>query len=402
MISVKTAEELILKHTTESNTDSIYIENLQEEVLREPLIADRSYPPFNRVAMDGIAISTSAWEKGIRTFNIENCQKAGEPQKTLKNESNCLEVMTGAVLPKGCNAVIRYEDIQIENQNATVNADIAISNLLNVHKEGSDYKKGDLLVSSHTLMSAPHWSIAASIGKETVKISQRPTISIISTGDELVVVGETPQSHQVRISNSYTLLSSLRSNGFNKVTLSHIKDDPKEILSQLKIHLENSDIVILSGGVSMGKYDFIPQCLSDLKVKEIFHKVKQKPGKPLWFGITTHNKLVFGLPGNPVSSLICLHRYVLPALWKQMGQSQSGNNHFAALEEEIIFKKNMTYFLPVKVRHTNKGQLLAKPIRSNGSGDFASLIESDGFLELTEEQEVFPSGSAHPLYLWRM
>jgi|MDTC01.2.fsa_nt_gb molybdopterin molybdotransferase len=402
MISVTKADELIRKHTIERQSDYLNIERLRQEVLIEPLVADRNYPPFDRVAMDGIAFSLSAWKKGLRSFTIEDHQKAGEPQKSLKKESGCLEVMTGAVLPQGCDVVIRYEDTQIKNQTATIESTLNISKMQNIHREGVDYQKNDVLVSKKTLMSSPHWSIAASIGKTDLKISKRPKIAIISTGDELVDIAKTPKLHQIRLSNAYTLLSSLRLNGFNDVTLSHIKDDPKEIHTNLKTNIETHDITILSGGVSMGKFDFIPKSLSDLKVKEIFHKIKQRPGKPLWFGVTENKKMVFGLPGNPVSALICFHRYVLPALWSSLGITNDNSHQqpFAILEKEIVFKKPLTYFLPVKIRYDKKGQTLAEPIQSNGSGDFCSLIKSDGFLELNENQEQFQTGQAFPLYFW--
>ncbi len=403
MISVKEAQDLIIKHTLVRPKCTVDIKDLSEEVLHEPLIADRCYPPFNRVAMDGIAISTAAWDNGQRAFPVSGCQKAGEKQKTLTDPEACIEVMTGAPLPTGTNCVIRYEDTQIKNQVATVIPDIKVSDMKNVHLKGLDYNEGDELVPKGTLMFSPEWSITASVGKARLKIAQRPKIAVVSTGDELVDVDKKPLDFQIRRSNSYALLSSLKSHGFNTVTLEHLDDNKEDILTGLQSVLEQNDVVILSGGVSMGKFDFIPQCLADLKVNQIFHKVRQKPGKPLWFGVTEDNKSVFGLPGNPVSAITCLHRYVLPALWHSLGLEITKNEPkaHAVLTEDIIFKKNLSYFLPVKTEISTAGVVQATPVRSNGSGDFSSLIKSTGFLELPEADTVFKKGTAHPLYLWK-
>lgn len=150
----------------------------------------------------------------------------------------------------------------------------------------------------------------------------------------------------------------------------------------------------------MGKYDFIPAALRDLQVRQVFHKVKQKPGKPFWFGVSTENKPVFALPGNPVSSLICLHRYVLPALDQAVGMPQR-DREYAVLQQEVVFKKQLSLFQPIKLGFSQQGQILAEPVRGNGSGDFSSLALSDGFLEFPDNRETFSTGEAFPLYRWR-
>lgn len=403
MISVHEAENLIFQYINKTSHISINIESLRSEVLSEPLIADRDYPAFNRVAMDGIAISTASWNSGQRDFFIEGCQRAGEEQKVLNDKSHCIEVMTGATLPRGTNCVIRYEDIEITDHKAMVNSDTDISDMKNVHTKGLDYKQGDVLVKSNTMMSSPHWSIAASIGKSNLKVARRPKIAVVSTGDELVSVSEVPTDFQIRRSNVYSLLSSLRTYGFNDVVLMHLKDNVEDIHRELGNIISENDVVILSGGVSMGKFDFVPKCLADLKVKQIFHKVRQKPGKPLWFGVTEDQKSVFGLPGNPVSAAVCLHRYVIPSLLGSLGLAKDTvlNKSYAVLKERVLFKKELTYFLPVETFSSEDGALIACPIKSNGSGDFSSLNKSSGFLELPQNREVFEKGETFPIYFWR-
>ena len=390
---------MIFENVEVSGTTSLPLENLRTEVLRESFVADRPYPPFHRVAMDGVAISLSAWEKGMRSFRILGCQKAGAPQENLAQQECCLEVMTGSVLPEGCDAVIRYEDIQIENGLAHIRADLSVESGMNVHGEGSDYQKGNVLLKSGCVLRSPGWAVGASIGQTSVEVSRRPKIALVSTGDELVPVSESPKAHQIRQSNSYAFLSALRVFGFEDVRIFHVVDEPKEIIKTLEMILSEFGVLVLSGGVSMGRYDFIPRALADLHVKEIFHKVRQKPGKPLWFGKGKDKQLVFGLPGNPVSSLICLYRYVLPALRKSLGLV-SEQRPFAVLEKDIQIKNNLTYFQPVQIRYGTDGRIYAWPVDSNGSGDFASLSLSAGFVELPEGPRVCQKNEAFPLYLW--
>jgi len=401
MISVKEAEELILGHCSRSDSTIVDIQNIQGEVVRQPIVADRDYPPFNRVAMDGIAISYSRWKEGRLKYHIENCQKAGEPQKILKNADSCIEVMTGATLPKETNTVIRYEDVNIAEGSASIDGSLDLKKMQNIHQQGTDCSKGDVIDNGCRILNAPYSAILAAVGSSKVQVSLRPVISVISTGDELVGVSDTPSDFQIRQSNSDALMSSLRANGFNNIRNYHLHDDEDEILSSLGGILDSSDVIIISGGVSKGKFDFIPGALVNLGVQELFHKVKQRPGKPLWFGIAKENKMVFGLPGNPNSSLICLHRYVLPSLWKSLGIDLAELRPYAVLEEDYKFEKDLTCFLPVKVTYSNDGTTTAKPITLSGSGDFTSLARSTGFIELDENASHFEKGQAFPLYLWR-
>ena len=400
LVSVEQAQNLIFDNLPEAEVSHIDIESLSEQVLREDLYADRDYPPFHRVAMDGIALNFDSWESGQRRFPVQAIQRAGEPALALKSKEHCIEVMTGAALPEGCDMVIRYEDTTIEDGVASVAGLSSANRMHNIHLRGEDYRMGDLLLRSGAVMNATHWAVAASIGKVKTAISKRPSVCVASTGHELVGVGDIPLSHQIRRSNSYALIASLRENGFNDIGRIHLADRKDEIFSGLKKVLKQNRVLILSGGVSMGKFDFIPEVLSDLGVKKVFHKVAQKPGKPIWFGKGQDGQLVFGLPGNPVSALVCLHRYVLPALWKMAGADPREEAH-AELEEEVSFKKDLTYFLPVKLRYGKDGKTYARPVLTSGSGDFAAIARSDGFIELPSSQQVFSIGKAFPVYPWR-
>jgi molybdopterin molybdotransferase len=402
MISVAEAQELILSHSKKGAREWLEISELRDEVLRMPLIADRCHPPFDRVAMDGVAIKKSAWDLGTRQFMVTGCQRAGEPQKELQDPESCLLVMTGAPLPKGADCVIRYEDCLLENDRAQIDSGLKFSHYQNVHRRAIDYAKGETLVREFALLGSPHWSVAATLGTSRVEISRRPRIAVVSTGDELVNVHETPHDHQIRSSNAFGILSSLKAYGFTRVTIDLVQDDEAKLARHFQKRLDDHDFLIVSGGVSHGKFDYVPKVLADLKIKKVFHEVRQKPGKPLWFGVSSAGKQVFGLPGNPVATMVCLHRFVLPALWRYLGlESMAQNRLYGVLTEDVEYKKELTYFLPVKAHVSQEGVVSSRPIYGNGSGDFSALLGSSGFVELPSDQTRFRKGYAFPLYLWR-
>ncbi len=402
LISVNRAQKMIEESLETFPSMDLSLEETQGQVTREDFYSDRNLPPFNRVCMDGIALSFDTWKSGQRKFSIEAFQGAGAPQKQLVNQSACIEVMTGAVLPDGCDCVVRFEDLELAPGQAQIEEQVELERMQNVHKEGSDFSLGDCLLSAGSKIKAPQQAIAASIGKATVKVSRTPKIAVISTGDELVPVSEVPKAYQIRRSNSYALLSSLKSCGFNEVTLFHLLDDKTEMLIALKSIIEQHDCIILTGGVSKGKLDFVPEVLRELGVSEVFHGVKQRPGKPLFFGVGKQKQLVFGLPGNPVSTLICAHRYVLPALKRAQGNNKSKIETLphGILTHPVHFNPDLTFFVPVKVVYTIDGKIEATSILTNGSGDFASLADTDAFIELPETKKCFAAGEAYPLRFW--
>jgi molybdopterin molybdotransferase len=398
MISVEEAQELILNHTSVLKTEKIKVDDSIGRVLRQNILADRNQPPFNRVAMDGIAINTKSLSNKNLEYRIEGIQAAGSEIKTLNNLENCLEAMTGAVLPNNTDAIIRYEDLKIEKGKASIVEDLTISKMKNVHIEGADHKKGDILLKPYTKITSNHMAVLASCGVLNVEVSANPKIAIISTGSELVDIDKDPLPHQIRKSNAYTLKAELQMHGFTRVKLFHFTDDMSETLNGLKSVLNEFSTVILSGGVSMGKYDYVPSALTELKVKKIFHKIKQKPGKPFWFGKGEDEQSVFALPGNPVSCLVCLRRYVLPALYKSIGL-QIENESKVIISESYKKNKKFTHFIPVKLQNIN-AMLYASPISTNGSGDYFSLSDSDGFISFDEDRLEFNRGELVSYYKW--
>jgi molybdopterin molybdotransferase len=367
-------------------------------VLRENIYAERDQPPFDRVAMDGIALATPL-PAGPRTLRVQATQAAGDPPLTLAGARHCIEVMTGAVLPQGCDCVVPIEDLTVADGMATLAATARVEPWRNIHRRGSDTRQGTLLIAAGVKLRAPEVAIAASAGMARIRVSSQPMLAVISTGNELVEPGEPVLAHQIRRSNAYAIVSALREHGFQRVADDHLRDDPDELRARLRFHLDTHDVLVLSGGVSAGRFDLVPRILTELGVRTIFHKVAQRPGKPLWFGVGPAGAAVFGLPGNPVSTLVCFTRYVLPALLGSLGHSAVAAERIA-LGAPVTVTAPLTHFLPVRLEQDDWGRSWALPAPTNGSGDFTALAGTEGFVELPPGPNTYPKGHVTRFYRW--
>jgi molybdopterin molybdotransferase len=395
MISVEQALQTVLNTSQDFGVEEIPFLKSLGRILKEEIFADRDFPPFDRVSMDGIVIDFAAFKNGQRAFKIEGIQAAGSEQIVLQNTENCIEVMTGAVLPNNSNAVIRYEDVTIDNGVATINI-AAVNDGQNIHKKGKDGKSGALLISENTLISAAEIGVLATVGKSFVKVAKQPKIMIVSTGDELVAVAKTPLAHQIRRSNVFTLVSLLERLQIPSET-AHITDDKPILKSKIAVYLKVYDVLLFSGAVSKGKYDFLPEVFEELGVEKGFHTVAQRPGKPFWFG-QTNTCSIFGFPGNPISTFVNCLAYFYPWYYKSIGIETKEET--VILGEDVNFKPNLVYFLQVKLV-SEKGQLIAHPITGNGSGDLASLVKADAFIQLPSGTVEFKKGAVYPIIKYR-
>lgn len=395
MVSIEKALAMVLNTTQDFGVERIPFTKTFGRILKEAIVADRDFPPFNRVTMDGIAIDYSSFEKGQKTFFIEGIQAAGSAERTLQNQKHCIEVMTGAMLPKNTNTVIRYEDLVIEHGKATLAIDSVMASQ-NIHPQGKDRQKGCLLIPKNTQISAAEIGILATVGKTSVQVAKNPKVMIVSTGNELVDVHEDPLAYQIRKSNVYTVLSLLNKLNINAET-SHLNDDKEILKTTIKTYLDSYDVLLFSGAVSKGKYDFLPEIFEELGVQKQFHKVAQRPGKPFFFGTTTRCR-IFAFPGNPVATFVNCMVYFMPWYCKSMGIKKEIET--AILGEEFIFKPDLVYFLSVRLE--NKfGHLVAFPIQGNGSGDLANLANADGFIEMPKAQQIFKKGAVFPVFRYR-
>jgi molybdopterin molybdotransferase len=307
--------------------------------------------------------------------------------------------MTGAALPEGADCVIPYEDTQREGALVTVNADASAAPGNAIHGRGTDHRSGEVILSAGTKLTGREIALAAACGHAVLTVTQQPKIAVIATGDELVEVGMPVAAHQIRRSNDYALRAALIAAGYPNVARFHLRDVPHEIEHLLWHIVAEYDIVILMGGVSKGRFDHLPAELERQDVKKRFHGIAQRPGKPMWFGVSARHTLVFALPGNPVSCYTCLHRYVLPALEQAMGATPTPRARIA-LAAPVTFKPKLAYLLPVRLSSGPRAELLGTPVPTNTSGDFASLVGTDGFVELPAEDSDFAAGTIAPLWRW--
>lgn len=398
MISPAEAEAQIRAHAVLLPATSLPLTELVGATLRERVIAAFDQPPFDRITMDGIAFAFTAYQQGRRAFRIAATQAAGAPPVSLRNSEHCIEVMTGAMLPAGCDCVVPVEKISVVDGVARLAPDAAPESRWNIHARGTDSRGGDELLQPGIQLGPAEVAVLAANGRTHASVSRAPRIAVISTGDELVEPGKPLAQWQIHRSNVYAVMAALQRRGFPQPTLDHLPDDPPILRERLGAHLQAHDVLILSGGVSMGRFDYVPQVLAELGVRVVFHKVAQRPGKPLWFGVGQAGQTVYALPGNPVSTLVCLARYAFAGLETSLGTVRRPPEPIA-LAEPFEVKPALALFLPVRIAFESGGrQAVLKPTR--GSGDFTSLIGTDGFVELPPGPVTVAAGTPIALYSW--
>ncbi|MEZ5565227.1 MAG: molybdopterin molybdotransferase MoeA [Gammaproteobacteria bacterium] len=398
-VTVAEAESLILGNLKDWGTQRVPLAAAGGEILRETLVTERDQPPFDRVTMDGVAIRYSAFAAGRHTFALVGTQGAGGQPIPVPDDRSCVAIMTGAALPPGTDSVVPVERLVRDGQQITIHAGYQPQAGQFVHRQGSDHGRGAVVLVPGCRLGPTEMAVLTTTGNLEVEVARRPQITVASTGDELVDVGLPMTATQIRSSNDRAIAAALATRGFSACRRRHLPDDRAVLEHELAELLATQDVLILSGGVSMGEFDFVPTVLADLGVRVIFHKVLQKPGLPLWFGVSPDGKPVFALPGNPVSSLVCLVRYVAPALLAALGATPSPPER-VRLGTPLHFEPAMTWFVPTVLHYEDDGQCLAMPRPPNTSGDFISLGGTDGFIELPADRVDFPAGFPARFFRW--
>lgn len=398
MLTTDEARESILSSMPAFATEMRPLDQANGQVLRQTVRAERDQPPFDRVMMDGIALRFADFASGTRQFPVQALQAAGDEALVLQS-GQCIEIMTGACLPQNADCIIPVERISAEDGVAVVEEDYAAESGRFIHARASDHAIGAHLLTPGKRVSPLDIAVIASCGLTEIETSRRPVIRVISTGNELVPAGKPIEPHQIRLSNGPAIQAMLRTRGYADCDHDHLIDDLEVLRDRIADHLDIADILILSGGVSMGKADYVPEVLATLGVKMVFHKVSQRPGKPMWFGLGSNGQVVFALPGNPVSALVCCRQYVLPAL-EAASALTATPPEFASLATDVRFEPDLTCFQPVRVLSNAAGQSLAMPVKTNTSGDFTALSATDGYVELAKETSFFPAGTSVFLHRW--
>lgn len=386
MISIDEAYSKVLDSSRSYGVEEVTLMMAHGRILNETVFADRDFPPFNRATKDGIAICSKGLQSGNQ-FQVIGIIAAGTPQLVLENATHCFEIMTGAVMPAHADTVVMYEDITITDGVATLHK--TPNKGADIHYQGSDKKAGSLVLDRNIRISAAEIGVLAAVGKDVVSVKKLPVITVVSTGNELVNVDEVPLSYQIRKSNVYSIYAALTEEGITPKT-HHLPDIKETIKKELLQVLGESDVLLLSGGVSKGKYDFIPEVLMKIGVKKVFHGVLQQPGKPFWFGIHEETgKIVFSFPGNPVSTFVNFYFYFKD--WLYASLELPIPEFTAILSEEIAVLGTISKFFRVKTKFT-EGKLIVFLVKENGSGDLTSLAASDGFICLKPKANPYLKG----------
>ncbi len=379
LISVTQAENIIRQHLTTAAVEIVPLSKAQGRYLREDILADRPLPPFDRVMMDGIAIAHASFASGNTRFPITGTQAAGTPALTLENADSCIEVMTGCVLPHGCDCIIPIEHIDLSENTASLHSDASPQAQQHIHSAGSDTAAGEILLNSGQVLNAAELAIAASCGATHLKVSALPRILIITTGDELVAPEVTPLPHQIRRSHATALEALITGMKLGKVESLHIADDPLALKDTITEALPAHDILIFTGGISKGKYDYVAPVLTELLGSPHFHGIAQRPGKPMAFWKNSNSPLVFAHPGNPVSVMACAARYLIPSLVEILSGRSPTPQQIPATGS-FHCPSHFTGLVPCRI---NNGRIQLVP--PSNSGNFLALAATDGIAQLPGE-----------------
>jgi molybdopterin molybdotransferase len=294
------------------------------------------------------------------------------------------------VLPRGCDTVVPYERFTREGDVAKLPVDLQLVPFANIARQGEDYRAGELLLPVETVLRAPHFHTLASVGCTRLAVFRRARWALLDTGDELVEADSIPKAHQIRRSNVSAITAEAMAWGIAPGALAHLPDDGEALRAGLERVMKSHEVLVITGGVSRGARDLVPGCLAALGFAERFHSVAQQPGKPMWFGVSPGGSVAVGLPGNPVSSLFTFRRYVLPFLLAREGKSLPELR--LAVQGVSPGKPGLTRFVPVVADAPGSGRL----VRSGGSGDYASLAASTGFIEVAPGTDA----TLYPYYPW--
>jgi molybdopterin molybdotransferase len=376
MISIEKAIETILSNIKRLKTEDIDINYAYDFTLAEDIRADIDIPPFNKAAMDGYAVRSEDVFAVPVVLNVKNTIQAGERASQSIESGQCVKIMTGASVPRGADSVVMVEDTEL-SENGHVKILKEVKKGQHICLQGEDIKKGKVVLKHSTVIGAPEIAIISSVGKSMVSVYKKPEVAIISTGNEIVEAGNPLKEGQIRNSNGPMLRSMVMSIGCKSRYLGIAKDTESVLKTKIKEGLK-SDVLLLSGGVSMGEYDLIPKVLGELGMKILFHRVFVKPGKPLLFAVKGKS-IIFGIPGNPVSNFTTFHMFIRPALHKMMGIPDSGVCFDDAVMD-IDFKNRTERVHVVPSRCFVKDtELYVAPFTLNGSADIIGCSKANCF-----------------------
>ena len=396
MISFEEAYKIIEKgfNETKPGTEKVLLERSIHRTLAEEVIADVDLPPFNNSAMDGIAVK---YNENIKEWKIIGEISAGNYEEFELNENSAVMIMTGSRLPEFCDTIIPVEDIDLHQDMASLKESALTKKGVSVREKGGDLRNGETAIPKNTFLKPRHLAAAASCGKSELSVYKKLNIGVLATGDELIPVDEKPTGDKIRISNTYSLLAVIDELNMNAVNLGIVSDKKVLLLQNIADALNsNIDILITTGGVSVGKFDYVKDVFEELGVQIKFWRANIKPGKPIVFGTFNsggHSKLVFGLPGNPVSSLVNFEIFIRENINKLYNQPKREYIE-AVLKNDLKKTDKKRHFMRGVLRKTTDGTYEVSSEFSQSSGSLVEMSKANCLIVIEEETRNPVKGKA--------
>ncbi len=379
------AVQLVMNNTPRSSVKSTSLEKAQGLVLSEDLKARFDSPPFHNSAMDGYAVRSTDAEEG-KNFQVVDEAPAGRPSQKSVGEGEAIKIFTGGVIPGGADAVVMVENTSGWGEEFELKK--AAEPEQNIRRSGEDVREGDIILRAGTEIGAPEIALAATQGYGDLPVYRRPKVAVLSTGTELVTPGERDLAPgEIYDSNSFAMLAQAREAGAEAFRVAAASDDENVLRDTIRGALESADVVVTSGGVSVGEKDLVKSTLLDLGVEQVFWGVKLKPGKPVFYGMRGDSRF-FGLPGNPVSAMVCFELFVRPAITEMIGREDKERPRIQVyFDEEMSNRLGRMHAMRVSLKHTEKGWL-ARSVGAQGSGLVSSLTKADALALIGPESEA--------------
>lgn len=393
MIPISQAIQIVLQHTPKLASQEVSLPEAANRILAEDIIADTDLPPFDRAQMDGYAVRAADVANIPAQLKIVGESAAGAGWHHEMNAGEAVRIMTGAPVPSGADAVQQVELTREPNGAGAVEILAPVEAGRSIVKRASEIKSGETVLRAGEDINAQTIATLASFGYAQVKVGGRPRVAVMATGSELVDVNEKPGSDQIRDSNNYTIEAYAKLAGATVKRLPLAGDDREELKRQMTAAIDACDVLVTSGGVSMGVYDFTKTAFKDIGAEIFFERVALRPGKPTVFG-RIGKTLIFGLPGNPVSVAVTFSLFVRAALRAMQGASESSLPQFTAvLTRDVKGSQGRESYLPAVLRTDEKGTLVAEPLKWGGSSDFVSFARATALINVPADAKQITAGS---------
>ena len=404
MLTVAQALDYLLATVSPFEINDTPLEQALGLCLARDVISTSDSPPFDKSLMDGYAIRAEDVASGPTSLRVIEVITAGRvPSKPIAS-GEAAQIMTGAPLPLGADAVVKIEETRRTSDLVSIDSS-SIRSGTNLIQRGANIRAGDRALTAGLILTGSRIGALAELGRAQVPVRRRPRVALLATGDELVPIDQVPGPGQIRNSNMSMLIAQIETAGGIPVPLGIARDNQNELREKIRLGLQ-CDLLVLSGGVSAGTLDLVPSVLAEAGVRQIFHKVEMKPGKPIWFGEWSPegtkplNCLVFGLPGNPVSCLVCCELFVRTAIRRIMGiEPATPQSVSARLEHEFLARADRPTYHPAKLTSTHQG-LAVTLVRWNGSSDLCGTVAANGMAYLSGEARHFQIGDMLETFAW--